>query len=75
MLGPRNKLPTIDWRTHRTCVIVFNGSDVKYVSVVLGLITHGDYILVGKKVDHDHPAGLGGLWVLPGSRVKDGRVF
>ena len=48
---------------------------MKYVSVVLGLITHGDYILVGKKVDLDHPAGLGGLWVLPGSRVKDGRVF
>jgi hypothetical protein len=48
---------------------------VKYVSVVLGLIIHGDCILVGKKVDRYHPAGLGGLWVLPGSRVKDGRVF
>ncbi|MGF6763853.1 8-oxo-dGTP diphosphatase [Paraburkholderia sp. GAS33] len=45
---------------------------MKYVSVVLGLITHGDYILVGKKVDRDHPAGLGGLWVLPGGRVEEG---
>jgi 8-oxo-dGTP pyrophosphatase MutT (NUDIX family) len=42
---------------------------------VLGLITHGDYILVGKKVDRDHPAGLGGLWVLPGGRVEDGESF
>lgn len=45
---------------------------MKYVNVVLGLITHGDYILVGKKVDRDHPAGLGGLWVLPGGRVEEG---
>ncbi|MGF6533246.1 hypothetical protein P3T20_004046 [Paraburkholderia sp. GAS206C] len=27
---------------------------MKYVSVVSGLIIHGDYILVGEKVDHDH---------------------
>jgi 8-oxo-dGTP pyrophosphatase MutT (NUDIX family) len=42
---------------------------MKYVNVVLGLIIHGDCILVGKKVDGYHPAGLGGLWVLPGGRV------
>lgn len=45
---------------------------MKYVNVVLGLITHGDCILVGKKVDRYHPAGLGGLWVLPGGRVEEG---
>ncbi|MEQ5838089.1 NUDIX domain-containing protein [Paraburkholderia acidicola] len=45
---------------------------MKYVNVVLGLIIHGDCILVGKKVDGYHPAGLGGLWVLPGGRVEEG---
>ena len=45
---------------------------MKHVNVVSGLITHGDYILVGKKVDRYHPAGLGGLWVLPGGRVEEG---
>ncbi|MGF6243980.1 8-oxo-dGTP pyrophosphatase MutT (NUDIX family) [Paraburkholderia sp. GAS38] len=48
---------------------------MKYVNVVLGLIIHGDCILVGKKVDGYHPAGLGGLWVLPGGRVEDGESF
>ncbi|MCX4164378.1 MULTISPECIES: NUDIX domain-containing protein [Paraburkholderia] len=48
---------------------------MKYVNVVLGLITHGDHILVGKKVDRYHPAGLGGLWVLPGGRVEEGEAL
>jgi 8-oxo-dGTP pyrophosphatase MutT (NUDIX family) len=45
---------------------------MKFVNVALGLITHGDCILVGKKADGYHPAGLGGLWVLPGGRVEEG---
>jgi 8-oxo-dGTP pyrophosphatase MutT (NUDIX family) len=48
---------------------------MEYVNVVLGLIIHGDCILVGKKIDRYHPAGLGGLWVLPGGRVEEGESF
>jgi 8-oxo-dGTP pyrophosphatase MutT (NUDIX family) len=48
---------------------------MKYVNVVLGLIIHSGCILVGKKVDGYHPAGLGGLWVLPGGRVEDGEHY
>jgi 8-oxo-dGTP pyrophosphatase MutT (NUDIX family) len=59
----------------RASFIIFSGSNMKYVNVVLGLIIHGDCILVGKKVDRYHPAGLGGLWVLPGGRVEDGEPF
>ena len=44
----------------------------KPVIVVSALIVEGHQILIGRKPEGDHPAGLGGKWVLPGGHVENG---
>src|SRR5512133_3193909 len=45
------------------------------VTVASALIIHEDKVLLGQKREGDHPAGLGGKWVLPGGRVNPGETI
>ncbi len=45
------------------------------VTVVCGIIEYKDKILIGKKVECDHPINLGGKWHLPGGRVEKGEIL
>ncbi len=42
------------------------------VTVILGLIEHHGKILIGKKIETEHPFGLGGKWTFPGKEVAPG---
>ena len=42
------------------------------VTVVCGVIEYGGKILIGKQVEGEHPADLGGKWHFPGGRVEEG---
>lgn len=45
------------------------------VTVASALIVHERKVLLGQKREGDHPAGLGGKWVLPGGRVEHGETI
>ena len=53
-----------------TCPRVFTARSC--VEVAAGLIIYQNQVLLGRKVEGEHPAGLGGQWVLPGGRVEAG---
>jgi 8-oxo-dGTP diphosphatase len=40
--------------------------------VVLAVVEDKTRILIGRQIEGEHPAGLGGKWVLPGGRVEEG---
>ena len=40
------------------------------INVVCAIIEHQNQILIGKKIEGDHPANLGGKWTLPGGKVE-----
>lgn len=42
------------------------------VTVVSGVIEHAGKVLIGKQVDGEHPADLGGKWHFPGGVVETG---
>ncbi len=38
--------------------------------IVCGVIEYDDLVLIGKKIEGEHPAGLGGVWHLPGGKAR-----
>jgi 8-oxo-dGTP diphosphatase len=42
--------------------------------VVAAIVEFGEKVLVGKKLECEHPAGLGGQWHLPGGRMEKGET-
>lgn len=44
---------------------------MKNLKVVCGIIEKDNQILIGKKIECEHPIGLGGKWHFPGGRVEE----
>jgi 8-oxo-dGTP pyrophosphatase MutT (NUDIX family) len=42
------------------------------VTIVCGVIEYKRRILIGKQVEGEHPADLGGKWHFPSGRVEEG---
>ncbi len=43
--------------------------------IVCGLIEHDNKVLIGKKIECDHPVGLGGKWHIPGGMVENNETL
>ena len=42
------------------------------IIIICGIIEHKGRILIGKKIECEHPVDLGGKWHLPGGRLEKG---